>query len=405
MTFNRIVWSLVLTTIFSCTDPDLIGLEIQPEGDKIVLSSFSQNPSFTLLSAMGDSVRSDENLLALFGTYQSDPFGVAKSEFSTQLLLPENDVNFGTNPVLDSAVLSLVYSGYYGDTTIALNLNIQELQDVIEYEDTFYSTQVLSSIDFSTPIENTFYPRPTTLVLSNSDSLGTPKLNLRVDQLGQHILNASSSDLVDNEAFLTYLKGISFRLSSNQTESASICYFNLRDAQSVITIYYNDTSSYNLTIGSSASRVNHFEVENNEPFDFLGVQSMGGLSMKILFNDISSLKDSLQSKVINKAVIKFDVVEGSYDANFGPHNSLSLLRKDKNQTLLFIPDFFEGATHYGGTLENDSYEFNISKYLQALMNEQYLDSALYILPVGNSVSANRTLIEQEVTLTVTYTNF
>jgi hypothetical protein len=112
----------------------------------------------------------------------------------------------------------------------------------------------------------------------------------------------------------------------------------------------------------------------------------------------------LQNKVINKAIIKFDVVDG-YSDNFGPHNSLSILRKDSNQTFLFIPDFFEGATHYGGSLQNDSYEFNISKYLQRLVDEDYSDSALYILPVGNSVSANRTLIEQEVTLTVTYTNF
>jgi hypothetical protein len=131
---------------------------------------------------------------------------------------------------------------------------------------------------------------------------------------------------------------------------------------------------------------------------------MGGPTVKILFNDLSSIKDSLQNTVINKALLKFDVVSG-YDQNLGPHASLSILRKDDNQTLLFIPDFFEGATHYGGTLENESYEFNISKYLQRLVDEDYPDSALYILPVGNSVNANRTLIEQEVTLTVTYTNF
>ena len=141
MKFNLIVWSLFLTTIFSCTDPDLIGLEIQPDGDKITLSSFSQSPEFTLSSMKGDSVRTDENLLALFGYYQSAPFGFAKSEFSTQLLLPENNVSFGENPVLDSAVLSLVYSGYYGDTTIALSISIEQLQDVIEFEDTLVNSQ------------------------------------------------------------------------------------------------------------------------------------------------------------------------------------------------------------------------------------------------------------------------
>ena len=404
MKFNLIVWSLFLTTIFSCTDPDLIGLEIQPEGDKITLSSFSQNPSFTLSSIRGDSVRSDENLLALFGYYESDPFGVAKSEFSTQILLPENNVSFGTSPVLDSAVLSLVYSGYYGDTTIALNVSIEKLGDEIAFTDTFFSTQVVSSSDFSPAIESSFFPKPNTLITSDSDTLGSARLDIRADQLGQFILDADAEDLVNNLSFLSYLKGLSLRLSDAQSESASICYFNLRDTKTKFTIYYNDTSSYNLTIGSSASRVNHFEVDNNEPFDFIGVQSMGGPVIKILFNDLTELKDSLQNKVINKAMIKFDVV-GGYQNDFGPHNALSLLRKDSNQTFLFIPDFFEGANHYGGSLENDSYEFNISKYLQALVYEEYSDSALYILPVGNSVSANRTLIEQEVTLTVTYTNF
>lgn len=404
MKFNLIVWSLFLTTIFSCTDPDLIGLEIQPEGDKITLSSFSQNPSFTLSSMRGDSVRSDENLLSLFGYYQSAPFGSAKSEFSTQILLPENNVSFGTNPVLDSAVLSLVYSGYYGDTTIALNLSIEQLTDEIAFTDTFFSTQVIASSDFSPAIEASFFPKPSTLIVSDTDTVGVPRLDVRVDQLGQFILAADADDLVNNESFLSYLKGIRVSLSEAQSESASICYFNLRDTKTKVTVYYNDTSSYNLTIGSSAARVNHFEVDNNEPFDFLGVQSMGGPVIKILFNDLSALKDSFQNKVINKALIKFDVV-GGYQDNFGPHNSLSLIRKDSNQTFLFIPDFFEGATHYGGGLENDSYEFNISKYLQRLVDEEYSDSALYILPVGNSVSANRTLIEQEVTLTVTYTNF
>ena len=55
----------------------------------------------------------------------------------------------------------------------------------------------------------------------------------------------------------------------------------------------------------------------------------------MLFNDLSPLKDSLQNKVINKAIIKFDVVDG-YPENFGPHNSLSILRKDSNKTFLFI---------------------------------------------------------------------
>ena len=52
-----ILW-LSAITLFSCTDPQIIGLEIQPEGDKISISSTNNDSPFTALTKKVDSVRS-----------------------------------------------------------------------------------------------------------------------------------------------------------------------------------------------------------------------------------------------------------------------------------------------------------------------------------------------------------
>ena len=48
------LWLSVIT-LFSCTDPQIIGLEIQPVGDKITISSISDDSPFTALTKKVDS--------------------------------------------------------------------------------------------------------------------------------------------------------------------------------------------------------------------------------------------------------------------------------------------------------------------------------------------------------------
>ena len=40
-----------------------------------------------------------------------------------------------------------------------------------------------------------------------------------------------------------------------------------------------------------------------------------------------------------------------------------------------------------------------------MISEDSEDYIMYLLPVGNSISANRTLFDDQVILTITYTNF
>jgi hypothetical protein len=178
----------------------------------------------------------------------------------------------------------------------------------------------------------------------------------------------------------------------------------LKDAGSKLTIYYNDTLSYDLLIGSSAARINHFVVEENIDLDNLyGVQSMGGTELHLTFNNLSSLRQELENKVINQALISFSA-ENNTDLN-PSHPSLSLVRMDSTGATYFLADILEGQAHFGGVLEDNQYVFNISKYMLDLINGTYTDSTLVLVSAGEAVNANRTEISQEVDINIIYTEF
>ena len=65
----------------------------------------------------------------------------------------------------------------------------------------------------------------------------------------------------------------------------------------------------------------------------------------------------------------------------------------------------EGQTHFGGELTNKKYTFNITKFLQNLVHDEYESNTLILVPAGESVNANRTEINQSVELNIIYTEF
>ena len=75
----------------------------------------------------------------MLGYYESANLLDAKASFSTHLRLSDNAVDFGTNPVLDSAVMTLAYAGYYGDTTIEMNIQVEQLnEEILRYNNVFF---------------------------------------------------------------------------------------------------------------------------------------------------------------------------------------------------------------------------------------------------------------------------
>jgi len=396
---NKIIsLSLIIGLIGgSCTDPNTIGLEIQPTSDNIIISSANFN-GMTSQTESEDSLRTDESLNLVLGNISDDPdFGHNSSNFLTQVLLTENNTDLGDNPTVDSVVLSYTYSGYYGDLEEFTNLEVNQINEDIYKDSLYYSNSFSISIGSMDNVD----------AFNISDNPEDPFLRVKLkNEFGQQILNLGTDILKDNETFLQEFKGISVLVHATNT----ILYLNPTGSNSYFKIYYHNTESDTLSLdfelGGDAARINLF---NAKPLSNLTqvdgkvyIQSMAGYKAKISINNIDSLKALLDRKAINKVTMSFDVEAGS-QSEYPAHDKLFLVRVDQEGNNIFLTDLtIEGETHFGGRLENDKYEFNITRYFYQLLNNTSYTNELYLLPAGAAVNANRTILDNDIKLTILY---
>ena len=94
---------------------------------------------------------------------------------------------------------------------------------------------------------------------------------------------------------------------------------------------------------------------------------MAGYKAKISFNNIDSIRALLHNQVINKATIEFNVLDGS-QSEYLAHDKLVLVRTNSAGENIFLSDFLlEGNDYFGGDLNNEKYQFNITRYLYQLL--------------------------------------
>ena len=129
---------------------------------------------------------------------------------------------------------------------------------------------------------------------------------------------------------------------------------------------------------------------------------MAGYKSKISITNKDSLKSILERKAINKVTIEFSVEPGTQDGH-AAHDKLFLVRVNHEGNNIFLTDFIvEGETYFGGRLEDDKYEFNITSYFSELLNNDSYTNDLYLLPAGAAVNANRTILKKDIVLTIHY---
>ena len=78
----------------ACTDPNLIGLEVQPESDNIIISS-ANFEGITSSTESEDSIRVTGASSLILGQINDPVFGFNQGTFNTQILLTENNSTLG----------------------------------------------------------------------------------------------------------------------------------------------------------------------------------------------------------------------------------------------------------------------------------------------------------------------
>jgi hypothetical protein len=126
---------------------------------------------------------------------------------------------------------------------------------------------------------------------------------------------------------------------------------------------------------------------------------MAGYKAKITIGDLAALKDTLKGKALNKVTMSFDVEAGS-QSEYAAHDKLFLVRVDGEGINRFLLDF--NIESGGIPLEDDKYEFNITRYFYQLLNNDSYTNDLYLFPAGAAINANRTILDKDITLTIHY---
>lgn len=386
--------------LLACSDPNVIGLEVQPPSDKIVISSLDFQ-GFDSKTESEDSLRTDEALNLILGEINDPDFGVNSAGFYTQLLLTENNTDLGVNPIVDSVILSYTYSGYYGDLEPFSVISIKEIEESIHKDSIYYSTRSIEDPGMPYNLIEAFS------LNTNSEENPTLRMILQ-NQLGQKILDFGNDILKDNESFLQEFYGLGLSAEAQNT----MLYLNPEGSNSFLKIYYHndessgDTLSLDFELGGDAARINVFNKKNENSIiqddSKIAIQSMAGYKAKISIYNIDSLKSLLERKVINKVTMSFDIIDNS-NIEYESHEKLVLVRRDQEDNNVFLLDFtVEGDAYFGGLKDGNSYEFNITRYFYQLLHNPSYTNILYLLPAGAAVNANRTSLKKEISLEINY---
>lgn len=435
---NRIWFSLIIIMAsafqHSCKkEPSSLGLGLQPPGDALNVI-YSDTTSITAYSQFVDSVRTDETTTNLLGSFLDPVFGLSTASFYAQYRLSNTAISFGTNPVMDSLVVSLYYAGIYGDSNAVLTVKVYEMDELINIDSNYYSNQS-AAIKSTLLASHTFTPNLEDSVIVGSDTL-VPHLRFNLSdlttELGEKLLSASEDDLNTNDNFLKYFNGLYFTAEA-ATSGGAIVSFSLLSTISRMTIYYsndeNDSLRFDYFVNANSARFGHFDHDYSlgDPLfkaqlidgdTTLGLnqcylQSMAGVKTFIKFPNLDNYYDDGRV-AINEARLFLTVAEE--DAWVNPPVVLTLVRSDGAGGYILLEDQFEGLDYFGGIYDGDKkqYWFRITKSIQSILKSELPNNGFEIFISGGSLNADRLLLagtspggdippESRMKLVITYT--
>lgn len=392
--------------------PENIGLDLLPDGD-LINAEFTDTLTLITHTVKDDSLKTDETSPLLLGNINDTIFGITKSSIFTQFSLSQTNPSFGINPVLDSAVLSLVYnSGQYYGTLYPQRFDIYELLETMSYSGTYYSDTMLQYQTTQQIGSATITPNVTSTLIIGSDTFPAHlRIKLSSGFFQKFLDNSFSSSYSSNSSLQNAFKGIYIKSSSTPPPGqGAILYMNMTDAYSRLTLYYkNDTDTlshfYYFDISKDAcARFSHFEHDyssateitnqlntaDNIQQDKVFVQPMAGLRTKITMPYLNSFFKNGRV-AINKAELFLPVEPSSVSSAFSTHSKLVATIADSALGPVVMPDYFEGATYFGGDYDatNNVYKFNIARYVQQVLNGTKANQGLYIITNSRPTTANR----------------
>jgi len=443
--FYRLIYGCLFTGFIffaACTNPDDIGLDFID--DQLGVECVDTFLIYAT-TVKEDSIRTDYSALNLAGFMNDPVFGKSKSGFFAQYRMNSDNIDFGESPQIDSVVLSLVYSGYYGDTLTPQTIRVMEIKDsILDRQPSvraYYSNEYLPVYEQELG-SLTFTGRPIAEDFANDTVNTTFKswpqhLRIRLsDEFGTRILNAAEDSLSNNYNFTRFFKGLYVTMDEVPASSMGcIYYFLLTNEYSRLTVYYhNDNnsstqSSYKVfNVKDESGHYNVFENYNLEGAhpalyqqvvegdtaigdSLLFISSLSRTASRIKIPYLDNIKSFGKRIAINKAQIIMYADSSFSDSDvLYPSVKVGLQIIDpETGALSNLLD--EGSNALGGAYvkADNSYVLNVTRQLQEIISGGAANSDLKLVVAGSAILGTRVVIrgpgrsEKPLKLIVAYT--
>lgn len=396
-------------------DTSPIGLNLIDQ----VGTEFSDTTTVVAYSCLEDTITTSNLSSNVLGNLHDPVFGDSKASIFAQFALGGSSVNFGDNPVVDSVVLTLQISSYYGDTNSLVGIRVYRLTESMSPNTTYHQTSTVAHD--ATPLNyslTSYAIKPKTPVIVDTNT-SNPHLRIRLSQaFGQYLLNNQSS-MLSSSSFQQLFKGLCIDAISHSGSTGYMLITNMSSALSCISLYYHNASNehkkYDFVCSNSCARFTQFthDYYSSTHADFtqevlsgqqnigaqtLFVQATGGVKTCITFPHIQEAFKSMNNRVvINKAELVITDISPNETYLISPTAiTLQGIQKGTGK-IMYLPDdeYYTSSSYFGGTYDSDKHEyrFRITKYIQDLiLDNSDLSNSINLVVKGSSVRANRLII-------------
>ncbi|RDC54734.1 DUF4270 family protein [Pedobacter chinensis] len=421
----------------SCKNPDGVGLDVDPNS-AIVGTLVSNEP------ISSQTVKENDVITAGLARhplgYIVDPiFGKTESSLAMTVTPSSTSYDFGTSPVLDSAVLVLnLGTQFYGDTaSTKYSIDVYQLTNKIT---TYKSSDI--QVHNSTLLGNfnsKIFPKTPIkifdIVEGKADTLKIVPAQIRIPLntafIQSTILSLPTTGTSTNAKFIDYFKGLYAEVNKTSTTgTGGIAFIDFAGTNSYLQLVYKktntssgiDTVSVNFPINNSAgtvtANIKHdytgteiatqlLPANASTQYNVTYLQALAGVKTKISFPTLADFTNKYGKVVVNKAELVVDLSSNTFGYPFVPAQRLSLYRWDIAEQPTNVPDHNQGSQVvsgdpralsdgvFGGYYDSlkNRYVFVVTAYVQDLIDKKLTDFGTFLAPTS--------LTEFQVTPSVT----
>ncbi len=407
----RIFFLFFVFTVVSCSKPaGEIGAIVQPEDSKLKVFWTDTAAIYAYSIPDNDTVRTDGLSTTMLGSMMDPTFGLTTTSFYTQIMLSVTGHRFGENPMLDSLVLQLRYTGgAYGDTTTMQTAHVYRMEESLYFDSIYYSNIDIPVLP--TDYANySFTPRPRDSTIVGGDTT-SPVLRINLSNmtpdLGNYLLNMDTTVMDSNDVFVENFKGL-YVTAEAVSQGGALVYFDLLNSRSKMIIYYHndeeDSLSFDYPITLITKHVSKYEhdfqlgdpdfvaevVNNDTALGSNKFYAQGAAGVAVILK-IPNIQKWTKYGTIALNEAKLVLPGNSEDTLFYAPIKMALAEIQDDGSYGYLPD--DGEEHYFGGVyktSTNSYTFRITRYLQSLISDpDKNNNGLYMIVRGASLYPHR----------------